>query len=664
MIIETKSLSVCIDEAGSTVSITDKEDSYGANYILPDMGWGMAAGFVPDRVDMVDDTVTVSSVHAREKLRLTVVKSASDGCYTESYTLTNEGRTDYYVTRENFGLHFPMNHSYQRDCDFWNQRCISHIWCGENCTWIRSQKPSGEGKILWMTLTEGSVADYSILYPASQPIFQYRGVFVLHPADMVLLPGKSMTLTFAFACSREEMPTSRLQLYADKYTVFPGERMHWYARYAGEMTDAVVYTDDNVPLTYTSTEDGIMGDISFAALGEKCIRIVVRGESTFLKCQVIRPIEEILCTRAAFIGANQQHSQPDSSLDGAYLIYDRETEKQYYSSRFGDSNACRERLSMGVVVACALQEKFDADLFASLQKHRAFIEREVFDTETATVYNEVGRNNDWERLYNYPWVSVYYYEWYRLTGEKQCLYYAAAILLRYYTVLNGAKQESVCMETYRILEALDREGESDLYSRLKDVFLHHGDAILARAGNTISQEVTCANGMVSAMVEYLSQAYLLTGAEKYRCGASQIYPRAAVFLGNQPDYHLYQTAVRYWDGYWFGKMKTYGDTFPQWLSVLSGLMYYWYGKAFGTDTSHMVTENLKGSLCLFAENGFASSCYLYPCRVEMEPNNRYTSSQGYVSGIHIGKRYDAWANDQDWALYYAWTLLRRDTEKI
>ena len=54
-------------------------------------------------------------------------------------------------------------------------------------------------------------------------------------------------------------------------------------------------------------------------------------------------------------------------------------------------------------------------MMRSLIKHRKFIEREIFDKNTATVYNGVNRDTRWKRAYNYavrykymPWVHRIY----------------------------------------------------------------------------------------------------------------------------------------------------------------------------------------------------------------------------------------------------------------
>ena len=44
-----------------------------------------------------------------------------------------------------------------------------------------------------------------------------------------------------------------------------------------------------------------------------------------------------------------------------------------------------------------------------------------------------------------------------------------------------------------------------------------------------------------------------------------------LFNGMQPDYHLYEAAIRHWDGYWFGKkryLRTEGLPAPMFIHIL------------------------------------------------------------------------------------------------
>ena len=73
-----------------------------------------------------------------------------------------------------------------------------------------------------------------------------------------------------------------------------------------------------------------------------------------------------------------------------------------------------------------------------------------------------------------------------------------------------------------------------------------------------------------------------------------------LFNGKQADYHLFENAIRHWDGYWFGKYECYGDTFPHYWSTLSGDVFASYAQITGDKSyEHKAKASLRGCLNLF-----------------------------------------------------------------
>ena len=116
-------------------------------------------------------------------------------------------------------------------------------------------------------------------------------------------------------------------------------------------------------------------------------------------------------------------------------------------------------------------------------------------------------------------------------------------------------------------------------------------------------EVAYEQSIVAPAVSCLLQAYEGTGEEKYLDGAKQQLEVLSLFNGRQPDYHLYENAIRHWDGYWFGKYRRYGDTFPHYWSVLTGVEYLRYERLTGDKSYRARAEaSLRGCLNLFFED--------------------------------------------------------------
>mgnify|MGYP004526574347 FL=1 len=108
-----------------------------------------------------------------------------------------------------------------------------------------------------------------------------------------------------------------------------------------------------------------------------------------------------------------------------------------------------------------------------------------------------------------------------------------------------------------------------------------------------------------------------------------------LFNGQQPDYHLYEVAIRHWDGYWFGKTRLYGDTFPHYWSAETGRVFRRYARLTGDQKfAKKAEDSLRGVLSMFFEDGTATCAYLFP----------------YSVNGQRGQFADAYANDQDWGL--------------
>ena len=130
---------------------------------------------------------------------------------------------------------------------------------------------------------------------------------------------------------------------------------------------------------------------------------------------------------------------------------------------------------------------------------------------------------------------------------------------------------------------------------------------------------------------------MVTGEESYLAHVRNMMPVLEAFEGRQPDHHLNGIAIRHWDGFWFGRRRLWGDTFPHYWSSTSGMVYHLYAKATGDrDYSRRAQNTLRNNLSLFTPAGRASCAYLYPDSINGEP----------------GRLADELANDQDWALVY------------
>ena len=584
-----------------------------------------------------------------------VQRQDADGHATYAFTLKNVGTKPVCVDERAFGVVVPIDGVLAGRKHDAARAAIWHVWCGGEVTWLYACHTHGKGPVLSMNLLKGSVGSYSLLSDATvAPTGAHsRGWPVLHATRRMLAPGEGMELVFRLEvtekrpdCEVFDVPDAAV-VQVQPCSAWVGGSVNVQVRTSRGVTNRVVKLETPgekiIPIEIPPGRDGAPSPSA--------------ARKTFVRVNALRPLREILETRARFTIERQQCDRPGDPTDGAYVIYDRATGRQVCSPGEDDHNAARERLGMGCVVAQAARVTGDPKLRASLERHRAFVLREIFDAGTGEVFNGVGRGNRHERRYNYPWMAAYWIEWHKLTGESLYLDYAVRIVDRYYAKLNGAAQESHGTFLPELANLLEKAGKDADAKRMREHLLAQADNILSRAGRSVSGEVALTGAMPAMRITFLAQAYLQTGARKYLDAALADVPQMRAYLARQPDYRTGMQNPRWWDGFWFGKSRLYGDTMPQWCGAAVGEACHWLARADGREADRLdARENLMGQLSAFFPDGFAS------CAGFAFATATYTKESGAYGpfmkpGTYAGAYWDDWANDQDWSLYYAMKYL-------
>lgn len=672
------SMRVRIDENHGWVrEINDGE----LNWITDTSDWGRIRGFANVRsARELPNGVTFTYSHDSRPLCAEVTRTLTDREFIEEYHIRNEGAIDYFMRDGEFGIYFPIRCAVRRAyrslnddgaavdegaCAedphaFLRQAANAHVWCGGEIAYINAVRIDGAQRWLSVYLEQGDIRDYEISRDVcvTNNGADYRGDVVLIPQPRHIGVGQELVLRFAIRfeeCGREEALLAHpghIALSADNYAAVAGEPVHLSARYNGEIKSAGV-TMGEAPVEFAQNGNVLEWTDCAEQPGERTYRVSINGKRTWIRINRIEPVEEILRKRAEFIAKKQQCLDESSPLYGAYLIYDRAAESQYFDQAFPDHNAGRERIAMAVMLALRLQRSPDPTLRRSLDAYIPFMEKNFLDRTTGIVYNEMGRNNDNHRLYNYPWFSVFYVEMYNLTGDDAYLQCAEKILEQYYA--NGGKRDdSQCIPAFELIEILRKNGQEARAERIKQLLLLHVEDILDREMVSHSLEIGYAPEMPLSAATYLAQAYVLTGDSKYLPLMMREWKSAESFIDNQPDFHMNHISLRHFDGYWFGKRMRYGDLYPQYWSSLTGEMYYWLDRALHRpELYRKACDIFRENLCVYAPDGFASASYFYPRRVETYRSDPAKINRFLPVGETYGKWYDDWANDQDWALYFA-----------
>lgn len=580
------------------------------------------------------------AIYEAPSLTVTVRRELRDDGLHESYTFLNTGAIDLDLPIGSVAIAAPLFDQYPSAPRSLTSRCHVHLWMGGSTAWINATRMGTVTPHLGLVVTEGSLDAYSQRGAG----FSDRGTFLLHPAAMRIQSGASQKIAWRlfwhagwddFFANIGRAPNA-VRLWAQRYTVQAGDPIEVFAESATSLAGVALFANGQ-PVPTRLDGKTLRATVPTSAPGETRVELVRGATRTWLRANVISTPEALLEARIRFIIRHQQRRAPGDPLDGAYLVYDNETEEQIYSTT-NDHNAGRERMGMGVLGALYLPQCHDEavrrELTASLQRYAAFVARELED-ETGTVFNDVGRRA-FDRLYNFPWAAHLHLALYRATREAEHLDRMVRVLRRYYAQ-GGAKHYAIGIPVTDTLATLAEAGRQAERAELLAAFRTHADSILRIGTDYPPFEVNFEQSIVAPAVLLLLEVYRATGEASYLEGARRQLRILEAFAGRQPDHRLHEVPIRHWDDFWFGKLSAYGDTFPHYWSTLNALVYSHYAKASGEASWLERARTVAwANLSLFAADGRGSAAHVYAF-----------STNGQRAG-----RNDPWANDQDWALVH------------
>ena len=568
------------------------------------------------------------------------VQNEKDGdVLTTKIVVSYNGAHPYFTNAGSIGVSFPLQDRYTDSVTCRDYRCHAHIFCGENTSYIMALRMGGAAPHLGMVLTKGSLSAYSIERDLKLQSND-RGCFWLHPSAQEFAPGDTMKLEWkVFPHRGREDFREKLRAFprvilvdAEQYVIYPGE--------TSKVTIEPTFPAEKVTINGASLEktENSVYEYLFEneKTGEYVLSICADEVKTTCRLLVQERPETLAAKRCAFIVDHQQYHGKIKELQGAYLPYDNE-EKILVCTSENDFNAGRERTGMGVLIARALQQNLLKDrekAEQSLREYHAFYLRELVNASTGLVCNCSGKDNSYFRLYNYPWAVTFFLECWKLWGEKEDLKTAVHITEKFYEQ-DGFRFYPIEMPIVMLCHELEKAGEQEDLKTVRDLFRCHADQLIEIGTAYPASEVNYEQSIVQPAAEVILQVYEVTGEEKYLRGAEQQIAVLELFDGQQPDYHLHETAIRHWDGYWFGKRRVFGDTFPHYWSAENGRTFQRYARLTGNEEYNIRGEHsLRGVLSMFFEDGTATCAYLYPYSV----NGQKTDFA------------DPYANDQDWGL--------------
>ncbi len=563
---------------------------------------------------------------------------------TEKWIFTNTTESHIFTSLKDIAIDTPFNDDYSDARICMTNRCHTHIWCGGNISYVMALRMGGMPPHLGLILTEGSLGGYSVQRDPKCSSND-RGDFLLHPSPMILAPGESSVLEWKlfwhegkkdFYEKVKQLNPRFLSVKAEHYVVFKGEKIRIAISPVFSFDEQnVSLKEQDKSLKFTVADGEILLCEEARIPGVHRYEIQVCEVRTFCEIFVQEDPGTLARSRCRFIADRQQYLKEEDPLDGAYLAYDNEENHLVYQTR-NDLNAARERVGMGLLMEEYLKYHEDPQLSDSLRRFAAFVKREILNERTGEIANDYRQDTSFLRLYNYPWYSRFFAELYDLSKDRSFLEDACQILFSFYAQ-GGERFYAIELPVCRVMELLKEAEMTEQYQRLLSLFERHCSFILGKGKDYPAHEVNYEQSIVAPAADILLQMYELTKEKKYLEGAEIQLQVLELFQGTQPDFHLYETAIRHWDGYWFGKRRLFGDTFPHYWSALTANVYERYGRLTGNESYLQRAEDaFRGVLPLFAPDGRASCAYLYPVS---------------VNGCD-GKFFDPYANDQDWGLYF------------
>lgn len=559
---------------------------------------------------------------------------------TTSIYIVNDSVHSYFTNIGTIGITFPMPDNYDATDVCLDYRCHTHIFCGENTSYVMCLRMGGDAPHLGMVLTEGSLSAYSIERDIAR-MSNDRGCILLHPSPKEFAPGETMTITWKlfphqgkedFYRKLQEFP-SVISVRSEKYVLFTGEKT--------TLTIEPAFSAETVKINGRVLQKDADGAYHDCFTAEKTgeFRFTVEADHVKTVCRLFvqTPLKQLAERRCQFIAEHQQYDGAIKELQGAYLIYDNEEQHLIYTPE-NDFNAARERTGMGVLLAKFLMQNGTAGhegIEASLKKYREYYLREIVDRDTGLVCNDTGRDNSYFRLYNYPWAATFFLECYKLWHRMEDLEIAKKIMFKLYEQ-GGFRFYPIELPAAELYTEVKKAGQKEDQEELEKVFKKHADKIMQNGKHYPAHEVNFEQSIIAPAADVLLQVYEITGEEKYLEGAKEQIAVLDLFNGEQPDYHLHEVAIRHWDGYWFGKYRLYGDTFPHYWSAETGRVFKRFAKLTGNEKYEKKAEaSLRGVLSMFSSDGTATCAYLFP----------YS-----INGTR-GNFADPYANDQDWGLW-------------
>jgi hypothetical protein len=152
---------------------------------------------------------------------------------------------------------------------------------------------------------------------------------------------------------------------------------------------------------------------------------------------------------------------------------------------------------------------------------------------------------------------------------------------------------------------------------LREHLIRHTKTFIGYGDELPPHEVNYEQSMVAPLLELLVSAYQIAPDEIDGAELTRRLPWLTAFAADQPDVRLRHVPIRHWDGYWFGRLRLWGDVFPHYWSALSAVVYAAWPRELVTPEQAAWLDAaedaiLRANLVGFNADGSATCAFVYP----------------------------------------------------
>ncbi|GAA2752191.1 hypothetical protein [Amnibacterium kyonggiense] len=608
------------------------EHRWGSGFLIST--GGSARWNVPERL-RVDASGSVAEHRLLPDVTLTIERRVEDGALRETHRVANRG--DRLLGIGSLGVVVPIHDVYDAAEISLAEAVHAHVWTGGGTGWLLAVPMSGDGPVLRLRLEEGRLGAYSIESRNEFTGSNVRGHLVLQPTDgarnetafggqraLLVPPGDETVLSWTIAIEPDAASAEAAVApgwSVDRVAAEVGEAIRVAGTADVEAVDALEVRRDADGALLTARQPGVH-------------HVDIAGTRTAVLLHP--PIRELVLARIVAILGRHRSFERRGVDAAAFVPADATTGLTRLASGWPDWSDGAERVGMPALLQEARKRGWsDGAADDALREWLRFARERLIEPD-GTARSGSSTLRPTTRLYDAPALAHLFAEQSVLDGSPEDLELAARVLERAEALGAGAHLSIGHPEAMLLVaDLLAADGQQSRAEALEAAIHASADHFAALGTRLPAHEVNYEQSMVAPLVTLFARSYERRPDARVLAAMTEALRWMRAFGGPQPHVRLHRIGIRHWDGYWFGALRRWGDTFPHYWSVLSAIALERLPDGLRTPALDAEAEAIwRANLADFGADGSASCAFVLPSTVDGVPAHSP----------------DPLANDQDWAL--------------